>query len=76
MSLSEEDRQRSDLELLNRVGFTRPYEQTIVLDFARERDLSVAALLRVALIDYQLRAHPLYDMLMKGKPFGCPDLGD
>lgn len=67
-------REIDDLELLNRIGFTRPEDQTEILSFARERDLPISALLRVALRDYQLRHHALFQQLKEGKPFGCPSL--
>lgn len=60
----------TDLDLLAHIGFTRQSEQALILTFAKERDLSVRALLAQALRVYHTQRvvgpeHTFRGMLLK-----------
>lgn len=70
-----------DTDLLTYLGFT-PSEQTIILAFTKERDLSVRALVAQAVRHYHAPHHPAPSMpapaleqAMLGGPFDCGHRG-
>lgn len=64
----------TDALLLGEIGFKTFEEQTLIIAFAKEVELPVRELLRVALRTYHNRYHPVPPSHPLHQPYGCPDL--